>query len=738
MLKIGKLFSQVPYRPSAFYRKGNIGVHAFAVLALAALAGYAQQVAPRPTPTPDTDVVKISTTLIQLDVTVLDSKGKMVTDLRPDEIEVYENGEKQKITNFSFVPGVRSVPQKNLAVDKDAVPVPTAVLRPEQVRRTFAIVVDDLSLSFESAYHTKRALKRFVEEQMQDGDLVAIVRTGAGIGALQQFTSDKNMLRAAIERVKWNPRGNGGISAFAPIAPTFAELTAAAAGEPVDAEEAGNAANTQASFEDFQTSTFATGTLGALRYIVKGMAELPGRKSVILFSDGFSMFEQDEHGFTQTGSVAHFMKLLIDAANRASVVFYTIDARGLQFTGITAADKIMNPTPQSIGAAMSARSDQLFQTQAGLSYLAQETGGYSVQNRNDLAGGVKKVLEDQSYYLVGYEPETNTFDAQKSKFNKIEIKVTRKGLTARYRSGFFNHADTAEPKTSAVAQTPGALLQRVLMSPFSVNDISLSLNALFGSDATSGAYVRSLLHVEAKDLKFRDEKDGSKTAIFDVWAASFGDNGAPIDQISRSYTFTASPERYKKLLDEGFIYFFTFPVKKPGGYQYRVAIRDTQGGKAGSASQFIQIPNLKKGRLTASSIVIENLTVQEWEKLMDPNGGEVKSTSTLDTALRRMKVGTILRYGFEVYNAKLGPDRLPDLHSRIRMFRDGKLILDGKQIPFDLKDQTDMRRVRLSGAVSLGGKMLPGDYILQVIVTDSLANTKQQVATQYVQFEIVD
>ena len=76
---------------------------------------------------------------------------------------------------------------------------------PEQIRRTIALVVDDLSLSFESAYQTQKALKKFVDEQMQDGDLVAIIRTGAGIGALQQFTSDKRILYAAIEKVKWNP-----------------------------------------------------------------------------------------------------------------------------------------------------------------------------------------------------------------------------------------------------------------------------------------------------------------------------------------------------------------------------------------------------------------------------------------------------------------------------------------------------------------------------------------------------
>ena len=101
---------------------------------------------PTPKPTPvDDDVVKISTNLIQIDVTVTDKKGKVVTDLKPDEIEIYENGQKQKITNFSFVSSIRERVEKPAEVDKNAIQVPPTQVRPENVRRTIALVVDDLS-----------------------------------------------------------------------------------------------------------------------------------------------------------------------------------------------------------------------------------------------------------------------------------------------------------------------------------------------------------------------------------------------------------------------------------------------------------------------------------------------------------------------------------------------------------------------------------------------------------------
>src|SRR5207253_1268482 len=115
------------------------------------------------------------------------------------------------------ISNVRAITERPKDSQGKALPLPPSTLKPEAVRRTIALLVDDLTLSFESTYYVRRALKKFVDEQMMEGDLVAIIRTGAGIGALQQFTSDRRQLYAAIENVKWNPMGAGGIGAFAPL-----------------------------------------------------------------------------------------------------------------------------------------------------------------------------------------------------------------------------------------------------------------------------------------------------------------------------------------------------------------------------------------------------------------------------------------------------------------------------------------------------------------------------------------
>ncbi|HUR98029.1 MAG TPA: VWA domain-containing protein [Pyrinomonadaceae bacterium] len=692
------------------------------------LSQTAKPTATPPTPD-DADIVKITTALIQVDVTVTDKNGKVITDLRPEEVEIFENGEKQKITNFSFVSNLRTV--EEAPRDKNAKPsiLPPAAIRPELVHRTIALVVDDLTLSFESVYFVRRALNKFVDEQMQEGDLVAIIRTGAGIGALQQFTNDRRQLHAAIEKVRWNPLGSGNIGAFAPLEPKLD--TGAPATEPEAGER--TAEGIQREFDDFRESVFATGTLGAVNYVVRGMQDLPGRKSIMLLSDGFKLFQEDALGFRETGRVMQNLRRLVDMANRASVVIYTMDARGLQTTGMTAQDNTGGRTIQEIQQEESSRSAKLLDTQDGLKYLARQTGGIAIVNNNDLSGGIRKILDDQSYYLVAYEPDDATFDPRTRRFNNLQIKVTRPGAQARYRSGFFGISDEKIVKPT---QTIGQRMTDALTSPFGANQISLKLNALFYNSAKNGNVVRSLMHIGASDLKFSDEPDGSKKAVIDVVAIGFGDNGAVVDQTSKTYTLSLQKEAFERVVKAGFVYDFSFPVKKAGAYQLRIALHDHGSDKIGSANQFIEVPNLKKNRLILSGVVLENLTHEDWQKREAGKTGG-KSDPLADTSLRQFRRGTVLNYGFTIYNAKAAGSA-SSLSYQTRVFRDGKPIFESAQKPVVPTGGGDPGTVGFTAALSLGSVMVPGDYVLEIAVTDNMAKGKAKTATQYVQFEIVD
>lgn len=687
---------------------------------------------PSPSPAEADEVVRISTSMIRVDVTVTDKKGKVVRDLRPDEIEIYENGEKQKISGLTFISSVRETEKNVPRSSSPAAPLPPTPIKPEGVRRTIALVVDDLTLSWESTYYVRRALRKFVDEQMQAGDLVAIIRTGAGIGALQQFTTDKRQLLAAIERVKWNSAGNGGIGAFAPLQPRMDT------GEPEEEPQPGERTQEgiEREFNDFRESVFATGTLGAVNYIVRGMSELPGRKSILLLSDGFKMFTQDASGFRDSGRVMESLRRLVDQANRASVVVHTMDARGLVVTGLTAADNTSGRSPEQLESAMNDRRDQLFDTQAGLRYLAAQTGGTSIVNNNDLVGGIRKILDDQSYYLVSYEPDGDTFDPKTRRFNKLEVKVTRPDTRVRYRSGFFGVADE-----KIAAAKPVSGIQRLydaLISPFAVNEMSVHLNALFGSDRRAGSFVRSLVHVRAEDITLTDEPDGLKKGVFDILAVGFGDNGVPVDQISKTYTITMRKDVYERFMKTGLVYNFTFPVKKPGAYQLRVALRDHATGKVGSANQFVDVPNLKKGRLTLSGVALESASLKDFEARNRSQPLPIDSSSEADTALRKFKRGNVLTYGFLIFNARSERGQGPDLTSRLRVYRDGKVIFTGNPLPVNVNGSTDPKAIIYMSSLILGTEMGVGDYVLEVAITDKRAKEKYRTTTQFVPFEIVD
>ena len=372
--------------------------------------------------------------------------------------------------------------------------------------------------------------------------------------------------------------------------------------------------------------------------------------------------------------------------------------------------------------------------------MAEETGGRAFFNTNDLNKGLEKLLEEtKGFYLIGYQPDSDTFDSETRRFNKLTVNVKQDGLNVRYRSGFFNVADADIRRSSEQIETPLQQILKPLTSPFAVNEINLKLNTIFGNDNKNGSFIHSFLHIDAKDLTFTDAPDNSKQATFDVLAISYGENGAIIDQVGKNYTITVKNEKFQNIMNDGFVYNFVFPIKKPGAYQMRVAIRDAASAKVGSASQFIEVPDLKKEDLTLSGIVLENLTEAQWKELNSPQSSAQRQINLMqDTSLRSFKRGTILSYSAEIYNAKFDKKKKPQLQTQIRIFRDGKLFLDGKTNPFNADEQTDQTKLNFAGAIALGNEMKPGDYILQIVITDNLAKSKRKLATQWVQFEITD
>jgi VWFA-related protein len=686
------------------------------------------------------EAVRISVTLVQIDAVVTDGKGRYVTDLKPEDFEVSEDGKRQFITNFSYVtrPPAAAPVTEAPRPEKNMPPAPPTRLRPEQVRRTIALVVDDLGLSFESTAYVRNALKKYVSQQIEPGDLVAIIRTGAGMGALQQFTSDRRQLDAAIERIRWNPIGRSGISAFAPIeaGPKAGNPRAARAGQAPGDDPAAAAGD---SLDRFREEVFAVGTLGALNYVIRGLTELPGRKSVILFSDGFSVFNQRLRD--TNGRVFDALRRLTDLANRASVVIYSMDARGLQVLGLTAEDNTYQKTSSDIANELEGRRQDYFESQGGLAMLAAETGGFFIHDTNDLNAGIRRVLNDQQgYYLLGYVPEASSFRAVRgaTPFHKISVKVKRAGLHVRSRTGFYGVPDEV---LRPARRTPAQQVWAALTSPFASGDIRLKLTSLFGYDLKTGAYMRSLLHIDPSEITFTKEADGLQKAVVDVVAFTFGDNGQVIDRESREFTFRVPDEAYQQIMRKGLLYKVNVPIKKPGAYQLRVAVRDAASEKIGSANQFIEVPDVGKKRLTLSGLVMtgNDLARPPDSQVMNvTEGAEQENDALSGPSMRRLRVGMELTYLFSIYNAVL--DRTtgkPELEAQVRLLRDGQAVYTGQRVPVRLGPQADWRQIVAGGKLQLGADIGPGEYVLQVIITDRLAKEKANSATQWIDFEVL-
>ena len=468
-----------------------------------------------------------------------------------------------------------------------------------------------------------------------------------------------------------------------------------------------------------EASIMSAGTLGAIRYVVGGLREVPGRKSVVLFSENLRLFM----GRDTDPRVMDEVRRLTDAANRASAVIYSIDPRGLQTYSLTAADNTAGMSPRQIARVPMQRATQVFRSQDGLVQLADQTGGLFLHDTNDISGALHEVMVDsEGYYLIGYHPDASTFDAKtgQPKYHRIQVKVNRPGLHVRSRNGFLG---TSDREVMPVARTPQQQILHALTSPFNSGTIPVRLTGLFSYSAKTGSYVNSMLYIDAKSLKFEDQPDDWHKAVLDIVAITFGDNGQAVDETAKTYTVRLPGNLYKQALQSGFVYTMHHVVKKPGAYQLRVALRDNTSRQLGSASQFVEVPDVHKGRLTLSSLVVS----EDDNTTANPDGSP---------AVRIFRRGTGRMYVCQVLNAQTGQGSRTDLELHTRLFHDGKQIYEGKPMPLDTKSQPDPKSLLTGGAMKLGAGMEPGDYVLQVIVTDKLAKDKYATTEQSMDFEL--
>ncbi|QOY84994.1 VWA domain-containing protein [Paludibaculum fermentans] len=705
-----------------------------------------------PQQAPDTPIIRMNVELVQVDAVVHDGKGQPVTNLTAEDFEVKQDGKVQKITNFSYVaePG-QVLPAPTVKREKGTVAPPSVKskeLSAGEVHRTMALVVDDLGLAFESVLRAKEAMLKFVDEQMQPGDLVAVLRTGQSAGTLQRFTTDKRVLKAAIQQIKFNFQTRVGMDSLARIYDERSgrELGggsggrgAAATRQPPPGRNDDHTKDMQEQADNRERDHIASGTLGVLRYLVQGMRQMPGRKSVLIFSENLALRQND----LNNSGVQDRIRSLTDLANRAGVVFYSLDPRGQMPLGLRAEDQTGAafdvPNPRGRQSPLEARQQAYQDSRVGLSFLAVETGGLYLDGSNDLPGLLRRATDDQAgYYLIGYHPEAGTFRTgnEKVKYHDIKVRVKRPGLQARSRNGFYSMPESA---AAAGPKTHGERVVNALVSPFASNEIGVRLTSLFDMDPANGPSVFSMLHIDARNLRFEVEPDGRHKAAIDVVTATFGEDGKLAESRTGSFTLRANEARYQRLMENGVIFTIMQPLKETGPFQLRAVVSDPAGEKLGSATQFIEIPNLKDGHLALSGIMLMAASSEAVQKLTGKESGDEDpaQSSQGTAAIRHFRRGQKVTYGYKVLNAALDSKTgEPQLVTSVRLYRDGQEVFHSDPRPLGVAGAKDKSRLMVGGVLQLGPQFQSGDYALQLVVWDKLAKGDRSVVSQAIDFEL--
>jgi VWFA-related protein len=685
-----------------------------ALLFLALVIASAAQETQAPAPQVSPPTLRITVTLIQLDAVVTDAAGKHVVGLQPGDFEVLQDGQPQKVTYFSYVPepAARHVPEA--AGEKIPLGTPPPVAA-SQIRRVIALVVDDLALNFSDLVRTREALRQFVERKMEPGDLVAIVRTAGGVAILEQFTTDRRVLLEAIDLLKWHFNGHAGIIPIKTATP----------------EEGEHRADPQ--ILDHGYPTLAMGALATIEQVIQGMKGLPGRKSVVFLSDGMRM----------DSTLGTAIDEVTDLANRSAVSLYAIDPAGLRAgtRKLNADPQIIVPDTGSLERFPALPGEGDFEMQQGLDMLATRTGGLFYHSRNDIAECITEAAGDQlGYYLLGYSPREGTFekDGAKAKFHRITVKVRTPGLAVRWKSGFNGVPDELVMARPDAPKTREQQLMDALASPFTATGIKVRLTSFYNETRQRGPLVQSMLHFEAKDLSFQQEADGMWHALVDIVTSAYRGVKLPIQQRQRRQEIRLAEDQYQKALKEGFLFNLVDPMKTAGTFLMRAVVRDSVNQKIGSASQYVQVPDTHKRQLALSGILLRQAPADLVKQVGLVPAADQETWGQGGPALRRYLPGQAILYGFAVINPKMkGAEKEFKAGSQMRLFRDGKLIYTGNYSRLLAKSDADPTRLVGAGVLRLGNQLTPGEYLLQVLVTDeSAAKRKSQVA-QWVDFEVI-
>jgi VWFA-related protein len=603
---------------------------------------------------------RAETALVTVDAVVVDREGQPVTGLRAEDFEVLDEGAPQKVEFFQPAAAVArdaSMRRAAAAPASGGGRVATNVGVQADAARSFVLLFDDVHLTREQGEAARRALLQFVETELTDGDLVSLVVPGSALRWHARLPDGRDeLLRIAkglqgrvqpeptFERITDYEAYRIHVFQDEPVALQVdrrwknyrvlgREAPNLAADRGFQPQERGGAAGiiTQdiaIRAADVYSRTMARNrvTLGALRSMVEALEAVRGRKSVVWLSAG--LIEDQE----QVDA-----RLLRDAARRANVALYFVDARGLGAGSAFAGAQFGSPVDsRDIGFA----NAQLELEVQGTENLAADTGGFAVRNANDLNGALARISRElSSYYLLGFQPRSA---GAPGSYRRLEVRVNKAGLRVRARKGYFLAGLPAEAGRTS-ASVGAAALQRATESPYDLDSIPLRVASYAFGQADAGK-VRVSLALEADLRAFSFAPQGGR--LVDVLEL----------RIAATHLESATVERYDGQVEMAFPTATQFGEDSwhglarefslaPGRYQARVAVRDRATGRLGAVTHAFDVPPVEGWRVTTPIVT---------DTIETPAAGAAGVPKPVLIARRGFPAGATVYYQFSIVGAAPG------------------------------------------------------------------------------------
>jgi len=669
---------------------------------------------------------------------VFDKQGRFIDGLTRDNFEIKIDGQVRPIQFFEQVKAGTSNEEAQLAAARGSAKDSGGATRivPLDRGRTVFFFIDDFHLDLSGFVATKKAVANFIDHEMGQNDQVAIMSATGQIGFLQQLTGDREVLHLALDRL--NPRSYSVTDIERPTMNEYEgmmidnndiDLTEYFIDETVrintnmTRDMAASIVRNRAQSLLVQGARFNTNTLATLERVVRTAKDLPGRKILFFFSNGFLLHNRRSDAEDR-------LQRIISAAAKSGVVIYAVDSRGLYVSGFDASQ----PGGFDISGRRSrAATGERYETQDGMNALSRDTGGRPIFNTNDFKPGIKNAIKETSvYYLLAWKPDS---ESQKTgRFRNIQVNVVgRPDLTVRVRKGFFDIE--AVPVTMAEAtklttpvdedKTVIAKLRKGIEALYPQTGLPILLGVNYFDGPVKGPTLGTSVQIPGEFLVF-GPREGKIQAVVDVTGVYFDDKGqCKADFYERLVTTAPSEEEAKKYHGD---ITYTHPANVPPGlYQVRVAVRDYNSGRVGSANTWIEVPDLSKKKLSISSLLLGERT----QTMMANTSTEAPLGSVLISAGHRFQRDSTLRFLVFIYNASLSPvEQDADVAVQVQVIRDDQPVLTTAVRKVVTDGAIDKARLPYAAELSLK-ELQRGRYVLLVTVIDRLSKQSTSRQTQF-------